>query len=146
MGCMYDKAITTIQIATIYTTLPHSEIILEQRRICQCKRLMASTVNVLHVQFSCLFVFLFSLIQRSVSVLFMIISYLFNFTGFCSYSETLRWFCYQSKLVKRVSFPRCGWFISLREGPFSVFVWASVISVSRLLYFRFCLKFLDTLL
>ena len=33
MGCMYDKAITTLQIATIYTTLPYSEKILEQRRI-----------------------------------------------------------------------------------------------------------------
>ena len=95
---------------------------------------MASTVNVLHVQFSYCFVvvvvvvvvvfgvfllllffyflfvcfFLFSLIQRSVSVLFMIISYLFNFTGFCSYSEALLWFCCQSKFVKRVSLPLCG--------------------------------------
>ena len=70
---------------------------------------MASTVNVLHVQFSCfVVVFLFNLIQRSVSVLFMIISYLFNFTGFCSYSEALLWFCYQSKFVKRVSLPRGG--------------------------------------
>ena len=59
MGCMYDMAITTIQIATIYTTLPHSEIILEQRRIRKCKRLMASTVNDLHVQFICFFFFFF---------------------------------------------------------------------------------------
>ena len=97
---------------------------------------MASTVNVVHVQFSCFFffflffffcflcfflfcfffvvfffvffVFLFSLIQRSVSVLFMIISYPFNFTGFCFHSEALLWFCYQSKFVKRVSLPRGG--------------------------------------
>ena len=33
---------------------------------------------------------------------------LFNFTGFCSYSEALLWFCYQSKFVKRVSLPRGG--------------------------------------
>ena len=48
------------------------------------------------------------LIQRSVSVLFVIISYLFNFTGFCSYSEALLWFCYQSKFVEKVSLPRGG--------------------------------------
>ena len=77
---------------------------------------MASTVNVIHVQFIFIFYFffLFNLIQRSVSVLFMIISYLFNFTGFCSYSEALLWFCYQSKFVKE-GFFALWWLIYLSE-------------------------------
>ena len=62
--------------------------------------------------------FLFSLIQHSVSVLFLIISCLFNFT--CTllllffYSEALLWFCYHSKFVERVSL-------------WEVFPWASAI-------------------
>ena len=103
---------------------------------------MASTVNVLHVQFSCLiclFFFLFVClfvcfcccffwlfffysvqVQRSVSFLFIIISCLFNFTIFFYYyySEALLWFCYQSKFVERVSWPRGDWFLSERRTLF----------------------------